>query len=84
MIVILDGLGARGGQLLLGVKVKPHKLVGLGDEHDSLAVAAPVEVKEGTGEAQVYRRQLLQLLSVDNCNQIDHREASVATKGNKL
>jgi hypothetical protein len=51
MIVILDGLGARGGQLLLGVKVQPHQLVGLGDEHDSLAIAAPVEVKEGTGEA---------------------------------
>ena len=54
MIVILDGLGARCGQLLLSVKVQPHQLVGLGDEHDGLAIAAPVEVKEGTGEAQVH------------------------------
>jgi hypothetical protein len=84
MIVILDCLGAGGGQLLLSVKVEPHQLVGLGDEHDCLAVAAPVEVKEGTGEAQVDRGQLLQLLSIDDCYQIDHREASVGAKGHKL
>ena len=81
MIVILDGLGARCGQLLLSVKVQPHQLVGLRDEHDGLAIAAPVEVKEGTGEAQVHRGQLLQLLAIEYRYQIDHREASVGTKG---
>ena len=81
MIVILDGLGARCGQLLLSVKVQPHQLVGLRDEHDGLAIAAPVEVKEGTGEAQVHRGQLLQLLAIEYRYQIDHRETSVGTKG---
>ena len=81
MIVILDGLGAGCGQLLLSVKIQPHQLVGLGDEHDGLAIAAPVEVKEGTGEAQVHRGQLLQLLAIENRYQIDHREPSVGTEG---